>query len=351
MNNNSKALIFDTNFIIEHSKDLNSVVAELNKHFEVFITQLSIDERISQQYLELKEKYNKITNAIDEYASIATITLKQDFEDREKKQRKIIQDNYEKLFCKNIISFSKSENTFSLIIDRVYKKIPPFLTGNKSSDKGFKDTILWLSLMDYFKNNKKFSSIIFVSNDSGFIENKSFLIKEFKEYTNSDIEIYKNEYLNEFLKKNEESINEDTSVFSLNFDELSQLRAEINENINSVCSTYYWNEYFEQNLLCATFNNLEYITLEQVVEMMQNLETVIKNNLFNTDLYVTDFMDSKIQFKNVLPIPIENIEILCKTYKELQKSHEDLLPQFYNVVMNRMNQNYQEPKYPEDIPF
>ena len=45
---NRVALIFDTNFIIEHSKDLNSVVEKLSKSYEVFVTQLSIDERISQ---------------------------------------------------------------------------------------------------------------------------------------------------------------------------------------------------------------------------------------------------------------------------------------------------------------
>ena len=47
---NKQALIFDTNFIIEHSKDLTAVVEKLSKTYEIFVTQLSIDERMSQQY-------------------------------------------------------------------------------------------------------------------------------------------------------------------------------------------------------------------------------------------------------------------------------------------------------------
>lgn len=351
MSNNKKALIFDTNFIIEHSKDLDSVVADLNKEFEIFITQLSIDERISQQYLDLKDKYDKVNRAIEEYSSIANITLKQSFEDKEKGQEKSIQAKYDGLFCNKIIPFSKSEDTFSSIINRVYKKIPPFLTGNKASDKGLKDTILWLSLMEYFKNNDKFTSVIFISNDNGFIENKSLLIQEFKGNTNKDIEIYKNEYINNLLGKEETIVIEETYIHSLNQNEILQMRNEINENINLVCSNYYWDDFLEQNMLGSTFNILDYISVEQVKEMFQNLRTVIRNNLFSTELYITDLFDSRIQFKNMLPIPIECIEKLCKTYEDIRKSYYDLLPQLYNVVVKRINQNYQEPKYLEDIPF
>lgn len=350
MSENANVLIFDTNFIIEHAQDLKEVVLELRKSFEVFITQLSIDERISQQYLDLKSKYDKANKEMDELASIATITINKSFEEKESSQRKYIQSNYEKLFEDHIIKFSADSETFSKIIDRVYKKIPPFLTGNKASDKGFKDTILWLSLMEYFKNHKTFKKIVFVSNDNGFIESKDLLIKEFYDYTGVNIEIYKNDYLNDILSDDEEESNNTDSI-SITKEELAKLREDINQSINFVCSNYYWDDFIEGKTLCVTFNILEYVTLDQVKEMMTNLSTVIKNNIFSTDLYFSDLINTDIRLKNMLPIPMDNIEELNKVYEHLKQNHKDLLLQFYNVVMNRINRNYQEPQYPEDIPF
>ena len=43
-----KVFIFDTNFIIENKK-LNEVVEKLCKDFDVYVTQVSVDERIAQR--------------------------------------------------------------------------------------------------------------------------------------------------------------------------------------------------------------------------------------------------------------------------------------------------------------
>ena len=47
------AIVLDTNFIIEHIKDIREVHEKLINKFDVYITDISINERISQKYLEL----------------------------------------------------------------------------------------------------------------------------------------------------------------------------------------------------------------------------------------------------------------------------------------------------------
>lgn len=58
---------------------------------------------------------------------------------------------------------------FKEIVKRAVEKKPPFRQGEKSSDAGFKDTVIWMSLLNY-ENLKKYDKVIFVSNDSGFNE-------------------------------------------------------------------------------------------------------------------------------------------------------------------------------------
>lgn len=64
-----QAFIFDTNFIIQN-KDLNAVVANLRKQFAVYVAQVSIDERISQQRLEVKQKFEAFPQNEQLYAAV-----------------------------------------------------------------------------------------------------------------------------------------------------------------------------------------------------------------------------------------------------------------------------------------
>ena len=55
-----KAFVFDTNFIIENIKNIDEVVQNLSTDFNVYVTQVSIDERIAQNRRESKEKFDKV---------------------------------------------------------------------------------------------------------------------------------------------------------------------------------------------------------------------------------------------------------------------------------------------------
>lgn len=70
------------------------------------------------------------------------------------------------------------ERLFNYIFKRALDKVPPF---RKKSDPGFKDTILFLSIL-YFTKRIDINRYILVTNDTGFTDKKQLLENEFKEF-------------------------------------------------------------------------------------------------------------------------------------------------------------------------
>ena len=346
---NKIALIFDTNFIIEHSKDLNSVVEKLRKSYEVFVTQLSIDERISQQYLDLRANYDKIEKLATEIKPFAKVDVLVEFDKCFESRKKGIQNNYDTLFSGKIISFSKSQETFSEIIDRVNKKTPPFIKG--TSDKGFKDTILWLSLMDYFSKNSEIDSVLFVSNDHGFTENADTLKKEFNSKTSLTIEIENNDFLNKLVQEKKEVELKSNVMDDLKLEELNELRHEIQRIMSRICTGSSYDQYEDGYRSFPLFKTTSYLEINQIEDMLNNLHNILFRDLFATQfVFSTLFLNLHI-FKEEYYIPREDIESLNNLHDKIKSNYKQVLPQFYKVVTELINRNFDSSGFPEDIPF
>lgn len=83
-----------------------------------------------------------------------------------------------------------SNNRFESIVNRAFSKLPPFEGKDKKSDKGFKDALLWESVLEFALKHRN-SKIIYYSKDNAFGE---FLLKEFAEnISESSLFICKNE--------------------------------------------------------------------------------------------------------------------------------------------------------------
>ena len=83
-----------------------------------------------------------------------------------------------------------SSNRFESIINRAFGKLPPFEGKDKKSDKGFKDALLWESILEFSLTHCNLK-IIYYSKDNAFGES---LLKEFAEnVSNSSLFICKNE--------------------------------------------------------------------------------------------------------------------------------------------------------------
>lgn len=83
-----------------------------------------------------------------------------------------------------------TSNRFESIVKRAFEKQPPFEGKDKKSDKGFKDALLWESILEFASTHSS-SKIIYYSKDNVFDE---FLLREFAEHEiNSSLSICKNE--------------------------------------------------------------------------------------------------------------------------------------------------------------
>lgn len=83
-----------------------------------------------------------------------------------------------------------SNSRFKSIINRAFSKLPPFEGKDKKSDKGFKDALLWESILEFSLTHRN-SKIIYYSKDNAFGE---FLLNEFAEnVSDSSLFICKNE--------------------------------------------------------------------------------------------------------------------------------------------------------------
>lgn len=149
------AFVFDTNFIVQE-KNLDKVLENLQQKFSVYVPQVCIEERIAQECRELRKQFDEIENLQGRCSQIASIKLKMSYEEKSANLKKGMQKKYEKWFGTRIIPFSKDAGTFQAVLDRAYQKLPPFLDERGASDKGFKDALLWISLLDYLEYIQQF---------------------------------------------------------------------------------------------------------------------------------------------------------------------------------------------------
>lgn len=341
--------MFDTNFIIAEHKIFAEVIAQLKNDYEVYITQVSIDERIYQQFLDSQEKYKMLQNLKEEYKYIATIKEKTTLEELEKSLKKGVQKSYCNLFGNKIIPFKDENDAFSIIWDRALKKLPPFSNEPKASDKGFKDAMMWLSILDFFKHGRE-EEILFITNDKGFINNKDFLCKEFHEVTGKTIEIKENSYYKKLITK------EIIDIPEKNIEKLPDvqfLRTQIYNTIDAVCYTTdedsLGNEFQVRN-----FYITERLDTNYVKQIFENLQERIAKNLFNQALPATEILAFDYRFINENNISMVALENALKLYEDIKKDLNNYLEQFYSAVADIINYHYISPPtsdFPEDVPF
>lgn len=195
-------VILDTNLLYEYGKNevKNYREFELSSNFDSIVNFLETND-LSDKYkvwvpeivfMELekqrKEKYKvSIDNIKKEFEKI------KNFKDVELKLPKIRYEeeikqyiiNYIKNYKINVLKIARDRQLFSKILGRCVNKEKPF---SGESDKGFKDVVLWESIIEYAENNANNEKFILITNNSkDFTKN---LEKEFKDRTGKEITIY-----------------------------------------------------------------------------------------------------------------------------------------------------------------
>lgn len=345
-----KAFVFDTNFIIENKKHLDAVVKNLSTDFNVYVTQVSIDERIAQNCRESKEKFDKVEECIKNYFDIADVTMRKTYEEVCAGFQADTPKAYKKIFANNIIPYDKDAAMFLKVLDRAYKKTPPFPMHDKS-DHGFKDTVLWLSLMKYFKDHGE-KEIVFVTEDKGFGKNQEVLIAEFEKETHKSIKIMPNSYYEELLKaeKDEPAVKKPKPL-----PDFTSLRDRIHNTIYDLCfvvSPDYWGNEAEEPifLISRTVDELD------IGLFFSGLEKIINNHILEKSVLTEEVFDAIDGASPVMhTVPISALEQALRLYEEIKEKYPEYVNQFYSAVVSMFNRNYVNPENtnnPDDeLPF
>ena len=338
-----KAFVFDTNFIVQKN-DLTEVIANLSDRFTVYITQVSVEERIAQQCRDLKFRYDEVEKIKEKYKDITRITIVKPYSDAEKYYRAVIQKKYEDAFQDRLIPFQRDGAMLSAVFDRANKKTPPFSSDANASDKGFKDALIWESVLAFFKEHGE-QEVLFITDDAGFIKNAGALCSEFNAVTNKSITIHPNTYYRELLKP---ELVENPKP-RIQIPSVEQLRERVQTAIFNICfieTTGYWgDEEIEK-----TFTTSKLVDSDYVQTVFENLGTVLLSHLLETDLpasVVLD-LDNRITDTNY-QVPISALENAGRLYNDMLEQYPDYLVQFFSAAATIINQNYKEPAVTQNL--
>ncbi len=349
MTDDKKAFVFDTNFIIQIG-NLDDVIENLKDDYIVYVTQVSIDERIAQQCRDLKENFDELEKCKQKFIHFAEINLKKSYKEESEFYRTAIQEKYKKRFGEHIIPFSKTGEMFTAIIERANKKLPPFSNAKNASDKGFKDCMLWLSMLEYFKTTSE-SIVVFVTDDnSAFGNHTEYLSNEFREITGKTIDFKTNSFYKD-LKKLDNIEQENVEIETL--PDVTQFREKLRTILHDLCGSYEENSFGDY---CweRSFTLNQHVDAMYMKVIFEGLYDDIKKHIFDTYVYAEDIFDLDGRLTNgPIMIPIIAIESAYLLHKEAKEKYSTYIEQFYFTAAEIFNENYVQPLINEDddLPF
>ncbi len=187
-------IILDTNFIRQHDDSvtnvvfnysLNSIKDFIKKHSLTNIVTIAIPEIVRKEiYFQI---YDRVINKLESVKNIDTYlkdlsirkTLIIHSKDISKKIENKIKNIFEDLKVE-VLVIPKVDNK---ILDRSLNHKPPF---SVKGDNGFKDSMIWLTIIEDAKHNPDVNYILCTS-DKLFKDSFEELEKEFKGYTNKNL--------------------------------------------------------------------------------------------------------------------------------------------------------------------
>lgn len=352
-----KAFVFDTNFIIQN-QNLDEALDKLKEKFSVYITQVSIDERIAQNCRDLKAQFDEAEKCKVKFIHFATISFKKTYEEESEFYQKGMQTKYENYFGDNIIPFTKGGETLTTIIDRANRRLPPFSAAKDASDKGFKDCLLWLSMLAYFKDNGE-DDVIFVTDDkSAFRNNTEYLQKEFHEVTGKTIEIHPNNYYKELLKQPEKPTPESNPEKKPEeLPNLDTFREEVEEAVEGLRGVD-WENYFGDPQWSQTFTTSVPFDKDYTKTFFAGLRSDIADHIFEKSVPASKLLDFDGRVIDCdTEIPMQNLEKALRIYQAVLSNYSQYSEQFFEAATKILNRNYKAPPAlpldvsDDDLPF
>jgi len=159
---------FDEFHIFEYDNTVAFVERhDLTEKVEVFLPEAVLDEITEHRRKKFDKELSGLSSTREKFLNTSICDIPQIDEnfDRIKYLKKIKERKLKQQL--NIIPVpSNKASLFDEIFKMALKKEPPFKQGK--SDQGFKDAVILLSIIDFFKNNTEYDRVLLFSDDHGY---------------------------------------------------------------------------------------------------------------------------------------------------------------------------------------
>lgn len=349
-------VIVDTNFLVNNTGNIKEIVKELQeKEIEVYVPELVKEEFINIQLRKLEEAYSKLENLKNLQKII-------DLKYRKKEvTRKMVEGIYNNIFEENfknkIIVYNK-EGMLDRVLERNKHKKSPFYNENNSSDKGFKDTIILLTIIDFISSFGDDAIFYFITSDNGFIKYKNEIEKEIFDKCAKNITIVEGKDKNKVYKELnivEEKSNQEEkteNIFSKEEINIEEIRKRINELMDIFIWTtsfdYYGNLQDERR-----FEISNYINNEKTEKFLNSIDGIIEDNIFRNEILVETFFETDEWVFSKNSIDVDTMKEISELYKKVKDTKYK--EAFINYISQRINENKVNNMFTvesdDDLPF
>lgn len=292
-----------------------------NEQHELLLSDLVVQETNNIRERELNEIKSELNRLITKSGKLNSSSLKLKVDELEFQSYDIGKILNEKVNRIDVIKYDCIPQ--GKVVERAIKLVKPF----SGQEKGYRDTLIWLSFLNHLSSNKIEGNVAFITNNkSDFFQtsgnNLSFhkdLLKDIEEYQiQANIKPYLNIY--DFVKENVDKISHsfDRSEILDSIDYF--LIAETESHLNSM-SNGDISQLLENKVFCDKLTPV--VDIESTVfEGLEDPEVKSVKRLSGNSVYIEAYFEMRIVD---LEITIDAIE-----YKQYA-SEIDLTESLYNI--------------------
>lgn len=323
--------------------------------FKILIPEIVFEELKQQQLAKFNEDFNDLNLLSYKFnnSNNFNIKLPEKFDYEGYLNQKL--SEYKSRNSIETIKLKNDKDTFNKIINKSIFKLPPFEGKSKQSDKGFKDALIWETILEFAQNNP--GQYYFLTADKGF---KTELKNEFNELCkNSNIELMSSADSNDINQiidnSSEEKINKEKyekierDLFSILPNISDKLKNETLNNITINNIPNYSIEGFDiQNSIydLTDINDSMYefhcngnlLATKQGNSISLYFQIFFTANLENSSLEI-----KSIELNNIEAFTLEGDELNITEFKpmkleyEIQKDNENEECQYNDEIDNISN--------------
>lgn len=359
--NVKKCVIFDTNYIYEN-KNLFFLFSAKKSDEDYFIPRLVVDEIISQNDRKIKDFYDGFYNLKNSPQNqYFNIEIELDLIKAYNKGKSNISKYFDKHFGKNIIEFYDREKMFNELLERVRFKKAPFFNTHNGTDKGFKDSLIWMSILN-FAQNSEYIDFFVVTKDNGFLKGR---VEELKEEFRNEVGEEKNLSIinnTEFDKsrenleeKNDWGIDKSPIIEDDKSPRPTIIDGKTIEKYRGFVKAFFL--HFEEDTFGFYESHVFQVPHIPDIMKVEDFMEILSNN--EPEYFFHDFINFEEELgmiglkdsKQIYSISHENYLNIINAYQDLKMNNNVYLRSFLNYVRDSFGQIKEQHSFEDDLPF